>query len=393
MHKKEFDEALSLLERAIKLNPENSTAMRHLLIYNQQVIEPLCKSAATAYFSGQFPEALKIWNRIITQSPSESTRLQPLIDNIILKSRGDELKRKYAVVDILINDGRNKEAENELESILREFPHEADAKRMLADISGSLNSNIMREHYTNALDSIEEGEFDKALRELNAILVIEPEHSQAKKLIVTVSRMKLKDTYDKADEFLRDGQYLKAKQAYETALRSNPSDTAMATTLQRLEEITRLAASISGSGPEVRLMKKSLYNYASAGGSVKVSVAAAWYANQLAPENPRTEAVRNFIEEKNHQVLRLLDPPARDMNIVDQKLFAALNYIYEGRYDLTVEECSIVLELSPNNILALKRMGSAYFLLGKKSQAEKVWKRALKLTPNDEELKGFLRSL
>ncbi|KKL13337.1 hypothetical protein LCGC14_2526760, partial [marine sediment metagenome] len=81
------------------------------------------------------------------------------------------------------------------------------------------------------------------------------------------------------------------------------------------------------------------------------------------------------------------------MDIVEQYLFAALNHIYEGRYDLAVEESGIVLKLTPNSIMAMKRMGSAYYLMGKKAQAGEVWRRALKITPDDDELQGFLDAL
>ncbi|HEB02739.1 MAG TPA: hypothetical protein ENI12_05845, partial [Nitrospirae bacterium] len=271
-----------------------------------------------------------------------------------------------------------------------EFPQQERAKKLLADISGSMNSSVIREHYTNALDSIKKGDYEKAVRALKAILQLDPMHPQAKRMIVNARRLKLKSTYEMADKFLIEGQYLKARQAYEKALKNNPSDSATATTLVRLEEITRLADSLDGEGREARLMRTSLYNYASAEGNIKVSVAAAWYANQLAPENPMTQTIRNFIEEKNHQVLRLLDPPSGEMDVVEQKLFAALNHIYEGRYDLAVEESGLVLELSPGNTMALKRMGSAYYLMGENDRAGEVWRRALKLTPNDDELKGFL---
>ncbi|HEB02809.1 MAG TPA: hypothetical protein ENI12_06210, partial [Nitrospirae bacterium] len=148
----EYDKALPLLEEAIKLNPENQSAMRYLLIYHQQAVEPLCKSAAEAYYSEHYLEALNIWDKIIVQVPSESRRIQPLIDIAIIKTRGKELERKYEVAYRLIKEGRHGQAQQELKAIIREFPQQERAKKLLADISGSMNSSVIKEHYTNALD-------------------------------------------------------------------------------------------------------------------------------------------------------------------------------------------------------------------------------------------------
>ena len=79
------------------------------------------------------------------------------------------------------------------------------------------------------------------------------------------------------------------------------------------------------------------------------------------------------------------------MNIIDQYLFAALNHIYEGRYDLAIQECTIVVELQPKNILAWKRLGSGYYAIGKKDKARETWERALKMAPDDSELKQFIK--
>jgi Flp pilus assembly protein TadD len=79
------------------------------------------------------------------------------------------------------------------------------------------------------------------------------------------------------------------------------------------------------------------------------------------------------------------------MNIIDQYLFGALNHIYEGRYDLAIQQTSIVIGLQPTNVLALKRLGSAYFAIGNKTKARAAWEKALKIAPDDAELKTFLR--
>jgi Flp pilus assembly protein TadD len=87
-----------------------------------------------------------------------------------------------------------------------------------------------------------------------------------------------------------------------------------------------------------------------------------------------------------------MEPPVGDMNIIDQYLFTALNHIYDGRYDLAIQKCTIVIELQPNNILAWKRLGSGYYAIGKKDKAKETWEKALKVAPDDPELKQFIRA-
>jgi len=393
MNRREYDKALPLLEEAVRLNPDDQTAMRYLGIYQQQVIEPLCKSASEAYFSEQYPEAVNRWERIMSISPPESTRMQALIDAAIEKSRIKELSMKYSAVDRLVEQQRYVLAVGELEALLVAFPEEQRARGMLAELSGSLNSSVIRNHYSRARGFIENDEYDNAISELDAILKLDPKQELAQRLIINAKRSMFKGIYDSADELLRQGKYLKAREAYAKALESNPTDSAISTTLSRLDETMRITSAFTGASPAERVMSTSIYHYVSPEGNPKVSVAAAWYAFQISPGNPLAKTIKTFMEKQNAQVINLMESPVKEMDLVEQYLFASLNHIYEGRYDQTLEKCGIVLELVPDNLLALKRMGSAYYLMGKKEKAEASWRRAFELSPSDQELKEFLELL
>jgi tetratricopeptide (TPR) repeat protein len=106
-----------------------------------------------------------------------------------------------------------------------------------------------------------------------------------------------------------------------------------------------------------------------------------------------TTAIKDFLERKYASNLSTMEGPVGDMNIIDQYLFAALNHIYDGRYDLSIQECTIIIELQPENILAWKRLGSAYYAIGKKDKARETWEKALKVAPDDTELKQFIRQI
>jgi len=84
--------------------------------------------------------------------------------------------------------------------------------------------------------------------------------------------------------------------------------------------------------------------------------------------------------------------------LIDHKLYKALNFIYDGHYDLAIQETKEVLEIEPENILALKRLGSALYALGTSQNkpetvkiAQETWEKASKLAPNDTEIQEFLK--
>ncbi|MCK4911380.1 MAG: tetratricopeptide repeat protein, partial [Thermodesulfovibrionales bacterium] len=339
MSRMEYDKALPLLEKAIEMNPEDSAALRYLAIYNQQIIEPLCKSAAEAYFSGNYISAVDNWEKLISRSASESRRVQPLISSAIKKARKQELEKKYQAVNSLMVLGRFVQAAEELEVIIRSFPKEQKARAMLAELSGSLSTNVIKEHYSRAKELMDAGDYRSAISELEAVLELDPKQELAKKLIINAMRSKYKDVYSQAEELLASGKYMMARETYIKVLENNPTDTIIASALSRLDEAIRITPGIQGSSNLEKVLSVSIYNYVSPDGDPKTSVAAAWYATQIAPFNSLAQTIREFIELNNAHASRLLDAPVKDMDIVEQYLFAALNHIYEGRYDLTVEAC------------------------------------------------------
>jgi len=79
-----------------------------------------------------------------------------------------------------------------------------------------------------------------------------------------------------------------------------------------------------------------------------------------------------------------------NMTLVDQRLQEALEYMYDDKHISAITLCQEVLELEPDNVLALTRMGSAYWGMGYDDAARSAWKKALSLDPNNEALKQFL---
>src|SRR4029077_8209868 len=79
------------------------------------------------------------------------------------------------------------------------------------------------------------------------------------------------------------------------------------------------------------------------------------------------------------------------LNLIDQKLQRALEKIYAGEYLVAAKECQEVLDLEPDNALALTRLGSVYYAMGQVKQARTYWKQALALDAKNDVLQSFMQ--
>jgi tetratricopeptide (TPR) repeat protein len=284
-----------------------------------------------------------------------------------------------------------KSAINELEKILSIKPYDRRAREMLASARQSVMDTRTKTHYEQAELYMKEKKYDLAIEEWNKILQIDETQEAASRLIASAIREKIDAQYTEAKKLYERGDYLASRDHYYKIMVDNPTDAEVKTIIANLDETIRIVNRVEGKGKVWDMMRKSLANHIAVGSNKKAAIAAAWYAVQLDPQNTTAVAIRNLLERKYVAVMTTMEAPAGDMNIIDQYLFAALNHIYDGRYDLSIQESSIVIELQPDNVLAWKRLGSAYYAIGKKDKAREAWETALKISPDDVELKQFIK--
>ena len=72
------------------------------------------------------------------------------------------------------------------------------------------------------------------------------------------------------------------------------------------------------------------------------------------------------------------------------KIQLMLEAIYDGRYLSAISEGTDVLDLEPSNVMALTRLGSAYYAMNEREKAKQIWTKALQYDPSNEVLKKFL---
>jgi Flp pilus assembly protein TadD len=116
------------------------------------------------------------------------------------------------------------------------------------------------------------------------------------------------------------------------------------------------------------------------------------YAAELSPKDVRFEKLTAMLEEDSPQ-LKLNDSKPAQTGVLDHKKELALHYIYDSKFYLAVRELEDTLKFEPEDTTALKRLGSTYLQLKDYVRAREAWEKALKLTPKDRQLKGYMRAL
>ncbi|MEK6744431.1 MAG: tetratricopeptide repeat protein [Nitrospirota bacterium] len=386
-----FDKATPLLNEILAIDPFDKTAARYQAIAKQQVMEPFCKDAADAFQNENYAKAIEVWDKLVKMNPDDR-RFAALIEttkNLITDKTTNEM---YQHAEQFIKDGDYKSALNELEKILAVRPYDRQARSLYNNAKSNVVDVRTKKHYDQADTYMKEKQYDLAIAEWKKILDIDQTQEAASRYIASAVKEKMGSTYVEAKQAYERGDYITARDYYNRILADNPTDIDVKTMIGRLDDVVKLSLKIDEKGQAGDMMRKALSNYIAVDGNRKASMAGAWFAFQLNPSS-LTIAVKGFLELKYVSILSTMEAPVGDMNIVDQYLFAALNHIYEGRYDLAIQECTIVIELQPGNILAWKRLGSGYYAIGKKDKARETWEKALKIAPDDTELKQFIKQI
>ena len=78
---------------------------------------------------------------------------------------------------------------------------------------------------------------------------------------------------------------------------------------------------------------------------------------------------------------------------MDQMLFDARRAFKERRFDVAITTCEKILRKEPDQIAALKIMGSGYYMLQEYERARHVWTYALQIAPDDPDIPKYMERL
>lgn len=192
--------------------------------------------------------------------------------------------------------------------------------------------------------------------------------------------------YERGVSEYKEGNYETARATFQEAERLLPQDTSIKETRRRLSSITPILESEVGSGKDSQLIRLAIARYLE--NDAKRSLNALVYASDKKINRPELARLRRLIEADHPEVEMPTLPSG--LTLIDHKLQLTLEAIYDGRYLSAITECTDVIDLEPTNVMALTRLGSAYYAMNEREKAKQIWTKALQYDPNNDVLKKFL---
>ncbi len=246
-------------------------------------------------------------------------------------------------------------------------------------------------YYQEALDYYAQGDFRRAVGKWNEVLKTDASQKtaqtmikEARKKIAVLTRKRRERTA----ELIREGRYRSAVLEIQALLDQDPGDPQILTLQSRLEQIIKLSPRLEPVDKAGRVAVLGLQSFLNVPAEPRRAHDALRYACELAPADARYAAFLKLLRDEHPELDENEVTPG--MKLLEWKQMIALHQIYDAKHFQAVATLNDILALEPNDVLALKRLGSAYYSLGRKKQARAAWGRALKLAPDDPALKKFL---
>ncbi|MFH1282622.1 MAG: tetratricopeptide repeat protein [bacterium] len=246
--------------------------------------------------------------------------------------------------------------------------------------------------YRTAMDYFKQGKYSNAIYYWQAILNLDPTQTQPEKQIKEARNMIKSQTdpvYEEVRRLYKKGEYVLSQEKILVLLDIDSANQYYRKLYNKLQEVVEIFSVLNKDDKVSSLLRKAVVYYLDKKTNIRYSYIFCRYAAELSKDNQAALEFKRILEE-NYTEITEKESSIEGMNFIEQSLFVALDHIRKGRYDLAIGKCNDVLLVEPDNILALKRLGSAYYMMKKKDKSSEIWEKALKLSPNDAELKKFL---
>jgi nucleoid-associated protein YgaU len=186
----------------------------------------------------------------------------------------------------------------------------------------------------------------------------------------------------------QNGNYMNSLKNLSEASALVPEDKTISNLKRKLESLAVVVVEIPGTDKTSEMLRKGINAYLE--DDIPKSMNILRYLYEKNPKNITISKVLKLIEIE-HPEIPLRDNYNPSVGLINMKLDRALQHIYNEEYTAAIAECNEILELEPNNVMALIRLGSAYYSLKNISKATEYWSKALALDPNNIELNEFIR--
>ncbi|HAM38551.1 MAG TPA: hypothetical protein DCP53_04045 [Elusimicrobia bacterium] len=282
---------------------------------------------------------------------------------------------------------------------LRWYGFQADYGAIMRDLL-AMNPISFSWRKTEKKEKEEEKPDEAKKDDLKSVMNVEKPVARNEQSIVTVEEPPtlerdpriIKKLSEKFIELCAKGNYSEALKTVIKQKEVDPENISWARMAEKLDKVVKIIPSATEEGKIQELIRKTVNGYLAIKGNERIAIMAAKYALQLQPKNQNLNRLCDLmcLEYPGIAEAEVTKPY---VTIVEQKVAAALDYIYEGKYEQAIFECDDALSLEENNVTALKRKGSAYYALGKKDLAISNWNKAERISPYDLEIRSFLEKI
>lgn len=261
--------------------------------------------------------------------------------------------------------------------------------------SDGSRSDQMKTYYDKAFEYYLARDYQKAIEQWDLVLKLDPYQVTAKNMIDEARGKMAKTTGSVKPQFYKlvlKGSYGEALLKLEEMLASDATNPAYLKLQQRLKKVKAVVEKKPNESRSWTLAVNGLAYYISETEDPYFAYDSLRYAAELNPGEPRFQALLSVIDQEKPDI-RLNDTKPENVGILDHKKDLALHYIYDAKFYLAVKELQSVLKLEPDDVVALKRLGSAHLQLKDYAQAKSTWQKALRIAPEDEQLKEYIDAL
>lgn len=246
-------------------------------------------------------------------------------------------------------------------------------------------------YYQEALDYYAKGDLRRAIGKWNEVLKIDPGQKSAQSMVLQ-ARRRIEGLTEKRRErtfaLIAQGRYEDARLEIQTLLDQDPNHPQIDALQTRLEDVVKIAKTLEPAGRAARAAALGLKGYLVFPQDLRLAYDGLRYAVELDPADARYKAFLDLVLDEKPDLAE--DAVTPGMKLLPYLQMVAIHQIYDAKYHRAIQTLDEILALEPSDALALKRLGSAYYSLGKKERARDAWRRALRLQPGDATLKKFL---
>ncbi|MFI5361642.1 MAG: tetratricopeptide repeat protein [Elusimicrobiota bacterium] len=253
-------------------------------------------------------------------------------------------------------------------------------------------SPLIQQYYQEALQSYAAGDYRQAIIKWTAIMKEAPEQTTAATMILDARgkiRLATRERRRHAFDFIAAGQYQKAFKELQALLDQDPGDPQLQALQNRLSGVIKLAPALIPTSKAAHAAVLGLKGYLALPPDLTLAHNGLRYAAEITPDEELYRKLLGLLIAE-FPMLSTLDPVTPGMKFLEYKHYVALHQIYDGKYHTAILTLDEILALNPGDLTALKRLGSAYYSLGRMEEARSAWIAALRLSPQDKTLQRFL---